>query len=92
MAAQLKENEREKETAIGAVMTVTAADGVLQNSKMLQVAEANAGEAKLRRLAARTNHGWTTIRVFRSEIQGTPPEGLLSRVRFRCTVSAGVFL
>lgn len=91
MTAQLEENERQQKTPIGAVMTVTATDGVLQDGQVLQIAEADAGEAKLRRMAAGTNHSSTTIRAHGQEIQRGPTEGLLLRSPIRCTVAASVF-
>lgn len=87
MTAQLVQNQRQQKTSIGAVMTVTATDGVLQDSQMLQIAEAKAGEAELRCVATRANHGGITIRGLRREIQSRPTEELLPGFRSRCTVS-----
>lgn len=92
MTAQLKEHQGQQETSIGAVMTVTAAYGILQHSQMLQVAKTQAGEAKLGRVTARTNHGRITIRGWGREIQRSPPEGLLSPPLFRCTVAESAFV
>jgi hypothetical protein len=92
MTAQLKEHQGQQETSIGAVMTVTAANRILQHSQMFQVAEAQAGQTKLRRVATRTNHGRNTIRGWRQEIQSPPPEGLLPPLRFRSTVADSVFV
>lgn len=90
MTAQLKEHQGQQEASIGAVMTVTAANRVLQHSQMLQIAEAQAGEAKLRRVAALTNHDRTTIRGWRLGFQSTPSEGLLSAARIRSTLAGSV--
>jgi hypothetical protein len=63
----------------------------LQDSQMLQVAEAKTGEPEFRRVAARAVHGCTTIRLGRREIQRGPTEELMPRSGFRCTVSESVF-
>jgi len=90
MTAQLEENERQQKTSIGAVMTVTAADGVLQDSQMFQIAEAKAGEAELGCVATRANHGGTTIRGLGREIQSRPTEELLAGPGLRCNVAITV--
>lgn len=92
MAAQLKQHQGQQKTSIRAVMTVTTADRILQHSQMLDVAEAQAGEAKLRCVAAHTNHGTNTIRGWRREIQSHPLEGLLLPLQFRSTVADSVFV
>ena len=93
MTAQLEEHQRQQKTSIGAVMTVTATDRILQNSQVLQIAETHAGEAKLRRVAARTNHGSTTIREHRAG-NPEPSHGRVTAAppQFRSTVAASVFL
>jgi hypothetical protein len=92
MTAQLKQHQGQQHTSIGAVMTVTTANRILQHSQVFQIAEVQAGKTKLRRLAARTNHGRITIRGWRQEIQSPPTEGLLSPFRFRSTVAESVFV
>ena len=92
MTAQLKEHQGQQETSIGAVMTVTAAYRILQNSQVFEVAKAQAGKTKLRCVTARTNHGRSTIRKWEQEIQSPPPEGLLPPLRFRSTVADSVFV
>jgi hypothetical protein len=87
MTTQLIENQSQKETSIGAVMTVTAADRVLQHRQMLDIAEPKAGQTEFGGVAARANHGGTTIRGSGREIQRRPTEGLLPRPGFRYTVS-----
>ena len=91
MTTQLIENQSQEEASIGAVMTVTAADRVLQHRQMLDIAEPKAGQTEFGGVAARANHGGTTIRGSREEIQRCPPEGLLSTFGFRCTVSESAF-
>lgn len=91
MTAQLEERERQQETSIGAVMTVTATDGVSQHRQVLEIAEAKAGEAKLGSVATRTNHGRTRIRGRGQEIQRAPTEELLSGSGIRNTVATSAF-
>lgn len=87
VTAQLKEHQRKQKTSIGAVMTVTAADGVLQHRQVLQIAKAKAGESKLRSVTPRTHHSSTTIRARVREIQRAPTEGLLLPSPIRCTLA-----
>ena len=90
VTAQLEEHERQKKASIGAVMTVTAANGISQHRQVLKVTQAQAGEAKLRSVATRTDHGRMRIRAEGQEIQRAPTEELLPGSGIRTTLASGV--
>ena len=57
VAPQLEQNQRQQQASVGAVVAGPAADRVLQDSQVLEVAEAQARQPEFRCLAARANHG-----------------------------------
>jgi len=69
VAAQLKQYESEEHAAVGAVMTVTAAHWIPEDGEVLEVAQAEAGEAEFRRFAASADHGGNMIRGWWGEVQ-----------------------
>jgi hypothetical protein len=73
-------------------MTVTAADGVPQDSQVLQIAKAKAGKPEFGGVAAGANHDGTRIRPERREIQRGPTEELMPGFGFRCTVAKEEFV
>jgi hypothetical protein len=91
MAAQLNENQGHQEAFIGAVMTVTVTDGVPRHGDVLEIAEAPAGEAELRSVTARANHGRIAIRGLRRDIECRPTEELPPRPGIRCKVPKSEF-
>jgi len=74
MASQLKQYESKEHASVGAVMTVTAAHRILEDGEVLEVAQAETGEAEFRRLAARANHRRNTIRQPPGEVQNSSRE------------------
>jgi len=70
MAAELQQKERQQPAAVGAAMALAAAHGILQRGQVLEIAEAQTGEAEFRSLALLADHGANSVRMRGGKVQG----------------------
>ena len=89
VASDLVEEQGQQKAAIGAVVAEAAANGILQNRKVFQVSQAEAGQAELGSLAVGADRGGphNTRKPSASPPGMAPPlEEAVPGRRLRCTV------